>query len=99
MKRSSPLVDAITLMTSRGSDSVGNGVSLRTGTVIANRAGATDANLVGIRVGAASSGAPDDASAAVNYYDIPTLVAVTIGQVVFWLQTDTGFGLVLGKKL
>jgi hypothetical protein len=96
--KKSPLVDAITLMTSRGSDSVGNGVTLRTGTVIANRVGATDANLVGIRVGAASSGASDDASTVVNYYDIPTLVVVTVGDVVFWLQTDTGFGLVLGKK-
>lgn len=96
--KKSPLVDAITLMSSRNADAVGNGVHLRTGTVIANRAGATDANLVGIRVGAASSGASDDASQIVNYYDIPTLVALTVGDVVFWLQTDTGFGLVLGKK-
>ena len=85
-------------MTSRGSDSVGNGVSLRTGTVIANRVGATDANLVGIAVGSASSGASDDISQIVKYYDVPTLASVTIGDVVFWLQTDTGFGLVLGKK-
>lgn len=99
MMKRSPLVEAITLVSSRNSDTVGNGVSLRTGTVIANRVGATDPNLVGIRVGAASSGASDDASVAVDYYDIPTLVVVTVGQVVFWLQTDTGFGLVLGKKL
>lgn len=92
------LVEAITIMAQRNSDSVGFPVTLRTGTVIANRAGSPDANLVGIRVGAASGGDPDDITTTTDYYDIPTLAVVSVNDVVFWLQTSTGYGLVLGKK-
>ena len=92
------LVDALAKLSSRGKDAVGQSVVLRTGTVIANRAGSPDSNLIGIRVGAASGGDPDDVATTMDYYDMPTLTLVSTGDVVYWLQTTNGFGLVLCKK-
>jgi hypothetical protein len=94
-----PLIDALGVIGTRNNNLVGQGIRLRTGTVIANQEDTTDVNLVGIRVGEAAGVDDDDLSEVVDYYDIPTLVEVDVDDVVFWLQTNTGFGLVLGKKI